>query len=350
MATLPATTHAPAPPQPQPAEQIMQLGFAYFLSSALYAVLQLRIPDLLVPGPRTADSLAPSSGAHADALHRVLRALAMVGVFAEVAPRTYALTPVSDMLRSDHPSQMREMSMFMGHPFHLNVFRELPYTLATGKPAIDKVYGMPCFEAMQSMPDVQEHFQKAMTSYSSQIAPAVLDAYDFSGVATLMDVAGGHGRTLCEILSRYPKMKGILFDMPEVVEHENCKTCILNLSGRCQRVGGNFFEQIPAGADAYYMQHILHDWDDERALKILGHVRRALAGVPNARLLVVESVVPDGPEPHPSKLLDIEMMMLPGGKERTDKEWRALFDEAGFRLARVTPTSMPKSVLEARPQ
>jgi hypothetical protein len=280
----------------------------------------------------------------------VLRALATIGAFAEVAPGTYALTPMSDMLRSDHPSQMREMSMFMSHPFHLNVFRELPYTLATGKPAMDKVFGMPCFEALQSMPDVQEHFQKAMTSFSRQIAPAVLAVYDFAGIDTLMDVAGGHGWTLCEILSRHPKLKGILFDMPEVIEHEQCTTCILNLSGRCKRVGGNFFEDIPAGADAYYMQHIIHDWDDERALKILGNVHRALQGVPNGRVLVVDSVLPEGPEPHFGKMLDIEMLMLPGGKERTEPEWRALFDQAGFRLARIVPTKMPKSVLEARPQ
>ena len=341
------TTHAAA--EPQPAEQIFQLGWGYFLSAALYSVLQLRIPDLLVKGPRTAASLAESCGAHPGALRRVLRALATANVFAEVAPKTYALTPVSDMLRSDHPSQMREMAMFMSHPFHLNVFREMSYSVATGKSAMEKVHGMPCFDAMATMPDVADHFHKAMTSFSRQIAPAVLAVYDFAGVDTLMDVAGGHGWTLCEILNRHPRMKGILFDMPDVIEHDECKTCTLNLSGRCRRIGGNFFESIPAGADAYYMQHIIHDWDDERALTILGNVRRALKGVANGRVLVVDSVLPEGPEPHFGKMLDLEMLMLPGGQERTESEFRALFEQAGFRLARVVPTGMPKSVLEARP-
>ena len=344
-----ATALNTAVAQPEPAEQIFQMGWAYFLSAALYSVLKLRIPDLLAQGPRTAASLAESCGAHPGALHRVLRALATAGAFAEVAPKTYALTPFSDMLRSDHPSQMREMAMFMSHPFHLNVFCELPYSVATGKSAMEKVYGKPAFQAMQSMPDVQEHFQKAMTSFSRQIAPAVLAVYDFAGVNTLMDVAGGHGWSLCEILTRHPRMQGILFDMPEVIEHEECKTCILNLSGRCQRIGGNFFESIPAGADAYYMQHIIHDWDDERALTILGNVRRALQGVPSGRVLVVDSVLPEGPEPHFGKMLDLEMLALPGGQERTESEFRALFEKAGFRLARVVPTTMPKSVLEARP-
>jgi hypothetical protein len=331
-------------------EQIFQIGGAYVLSAALYHALKLRIPDLLAGGPRTSAALAAETGMHAGALHRVLRVLAMAGMFAEVAPRTYALTPVSETLRSDHPSHAREMALWVASPFHFDVFREMGHTLRTGEPAVEKAFGKPCFEVIQERPEVLEEFQRAMTCFSAEIAPAVLAAYDFSGVHTLMDVAGGHGKTLCEILSRHPKMKGILFDLPAVVDHDDCTTCILNLSGRCERVAGNFFENVPAGADAYYMQHIIHDWDDEHALKILRNVHRALAGVPNGRLLVVDTVLPQGPEPHMAKMLDIEMLMLPGGLERTEPEWRALFEHAGFRLARIVDTRGPKSVLEARPQ
>ncbi|HTK94614.1 MAG TPA: methyltransferase [Terriglobales bacterium] len=348
MATVPSTR--PAPAQLAPVEQIFQISGAYVLSAALYHVLKLRIPDRLAGGPRTAAALAGETGMHAGALHRVLRALAMTGMFAEVAPGTYGLTPISDTLRSDHPSHAREMALFMSSPFHFDVFREMGHSIQTGKPAVEKAFGKPCFEVLQEQTEVWEEFQRAMTCFSAEIAPAVLEAYDFSGIQTLMDVAGGHGRTLCEILMRYPKMRGILFDLPAVVEHEECKTCILNLSGRCERVAGSFFENIPAGADAYYMQHILHDWDDEHALQILGNVHRALAGVPNGRLLVVDTLLPEGPEPHTGKMLDLEMMLLPGGKERTEPEWRALFEQGGFRLARIAETRGTKSVLEARPQ
>jgi hypothetical protein len=183
---------------------------------------------------------------------------------------------------------------------------------------------------------------------SRQLAPAVLEVYDFSGVDTLMDVAGGHGFILCEILSRYPSLKGILFDVPSVVDDPKCAQCLLNVNHRCRTIAGNFFEHIPGGADAYYMQHIIHDWDDEPALKILGNCRQALQGRKNGKLLVVDSVIPQTPEPHFGKLLDLEMLLMPGGRERTEPEFRTLFAKAGFEITRIVPTSRPDSIIEAR--
>jgi len=187
-----------------------------------------------------------------------------------------------------------------------------------------------------------------MTCFSRQIAPALLEAYDFSGIGTLMDVAGGHGAILCEVLSRYPGMKGILFDMPNVIEEATCHICSLKMDHRCETVTGDFFEQIPSGADAYYMQHIIHDWADEPALKILANCRRALEGRKDGRLIIVDSVVPETSEPHFSKMLDLEMLLMPGGRERTEPEWRELMGNAGFEITRIVPMQAAESVIEAR--
>lgn len=343
-----ATTQVPARTDAPAFERVMQLANGFALSSALYAATQLGIADLLAKSARPVSELAAATGSNEDALYRVLRALAMVGVFAETAGRSFMLTPVSEALRSDSSHSARELVLWLGNRFHFHVWAELSYSVKTGKPAVEHVYGKPAFEAIESQPDVARDFNLGMTSLSRQLAPAVLAAYDFSGIQTLMDVAGGHGFILCEILTRYPQLKGILFDMPSVVEDPKCAQCLLNVTHRCRTIAGNFFEHIPGGADAYYMQHIIHDWDDEPALKILGNCRQALQGQKNGKLLVVDSVVPDGPEPHFSKLLDLEMLLMPGGRERTEREFRALFSKAGFEITRIAPTRAAESVIEAR--
>jgi O-methyltransferase domain/Dimerisation domain len=343
-----ATMQAPARTDVPAFERVMQMATGFALSSALYAVTKLDIPDLLAHGPRAVSDLAAATKANEDALYRVLRALAMVWAFAETGDRGFALTPFSEALRSDTRDSAKELVLWMGNRFHFQVWSELPYSVQTGKPAVDHIYGKPAFEAIEDLPDVAHDFNTGMTCMSRQLAPAVLAAYDFSGVDTLMDVAGGHGFILCEILTRYPKLKGILFDMPSVVEDPKCAQCLLNVNHRCRTIAGNFFEHIPGGADAYYMQHIIHDWDDEPALKILGNCRQALQGQKNGRLLVVDSVIPESPEPHFGKLLDLEMLLMPGGRERTETEFRTLFAKAGFEITRIVPTHRPDSVIEAR--
>ncbi len=342
------TTQIPPRTDHAPFERVMQLANGFALSSALYAVTKLNIPDLLAKGALPVSQLAAATGANEDALYRVLRALAMVEAFAETGGRCFALTPFSEALRSDAPDSARELVLWLGNRFHFHVWAELSYSLKTGKPAVEQVYGKPAFEAIESMPDVAHDFNTGMTCLSRQLAPAVLDVYDFSGIDTLMDVAGGHGFILCEILNRYPRLKGILFDMPSVVEDPKCAQCLLNVNHRCRTIAGNFFEHIPGGANAYYMQHIIHDWDDEPALKILGNCREALQGQKNGRLLVVDSVIPQTPQPHFGKLLDLEMLLMPGGRERTEPEFRTLFAKAGFEITRIVPTSRPDSVIEAR--
>ncbi len=343
-----AETVAVSQPNVQDAERMLQLGTGFIFTAALQPIVRLNIADLLADGPMSVSELARRTESNADALYRVLRLLASVGVFAESPGKVFALTPMSELLRAGVPGSLRDMVAWMGNRFHFRVWSEMAHSIQTGQPAVEKVTGKSAFEAIFGDPEVAYDFNMAMTCFSRQIAPAVLEAYDFSGIGTLMDVAGGHGAILCEVLSRYPAMKGILFDVPNVIEEANCHICSLKMDHRCQTIAGDFFEQIPAGADAYYMQHIIHDWDDERSLKILGNCRRALEGRPNGRLIIVDSVVPENSQPHPSKWLDLEMLLMPGGRERTESEWRTLFAKGGFEITRIVPLRAAESVIEAR--
>lgn len=243
----------------------MQAASGYMISAALSVAAKLKIADLLAGGPRSVADLAQATGSNEDGLYRVLRALVSVGFFTSPGPRTFALSPEAESLRSDIAGSMRPMVLWMTNALHFQVWAEMSYSVETGKPAVEMLYGKPCFEALGALPEVAREFHEAMTCFSASIAPALLEAHDFTGTHTLMDVAGGHGFVLCEVLSRYPEMKGILFDLPEVVDGARARIESHNLDGRCQIASGDFFREIPAGADAYYMQHILHDWDDERA-------------------------------------------------------------------------------------
>ncbi len=325
---------------------MMQLTTGMVFTAALQPIARLKIADMLSEGPLPVSRLAAETATNEDALYRVLRLLASVGVFAELPGKIFAITPMSQLMRSDAPGTIRDLIVWISNPFHFEVHAELGHSLKTGDPAVEKVYGQTGFEAIFSRPEVASDFNLAMTCFSRRIAPALLEAYDFSDIGTLMDVAGGHGAVLCEVLARYPKMKGILFDIPSVIEEANGHICALKMDERCQTMKGDFFDEIPSGADAYYMQHILHDWKDDRCLKILANCRRALEGRENGRLLIVDSVVPETSDPHPSKWLDIEMLLMPGGRERTRPEWEALFAQAGFEIARIVPLKAAESLIE----
>ena len=330
-------------------QQIMQVASGYMMSAALHAIAKLGIADHLAAGPMSLTDLAQRCGANADALYRVLRPLIAIGLFAEPAPRSIALTPASDLLRAGHPKSARDVILWIASRFHFQVWGDLAYSAKTGSPAVEHVFGKSCFEVFGDDSEVSTTFNAAMTAFSRGIAPAVLQAYDFSGIGSLMDVAGGHGFVLCEILRAYPNMKGILFDMASVIEGAQCRVCDLKMEHRCETVAGDFFRDIPAGADAYYMQHIIHDWPDEKALVILDNCARALQGRKQGKLLVVDSILPERTEPCFTNLLDLEMLLMPGGRERTEKEFRTLFSQAGFqitRLVRLTPGE--NSLIEAQ--
>src|ERR1700690_901003 len=336
-------------PQGLAVERLFQAAGGYMISAALLVAAKLKIADLLADGPRSVAELAQATGSNEDSLYRVLRALVSAGFFTTPQPRTFALSAETELLRSDVPGSIRPMVLWMANPLHFQVWAEMAYSVETGKPAVEMLYNKPCFEALGGLPEMAREFNDAMTCFSATLAPALLDAYDFTGTHTLMDVAGGHGFVLCEVLSRYPEMRGILFDMPAVVDGARARIESLKLDGRCETASGDFFRQIPAGADAYYMQHIIHDWDDERALKILRNCRQALDTRRNGTLLVMDNVIPETPQPHFGKLLDLEMMLMPGGRERTEAELHRLFAQGGFEIARIVPTRVSQSLIVAHP-
>ena len=334
-----------APPNTEAIQHVMQLGTGFIVSAALGVAARLNIPDQLAAGPRTSAELAAATGADADALYRLLRALAMVGVFTETAPRTFALTPAGETLKSDGPG-VREMVLWMCDEFHYRVYAEMFDGVRTGKPVGEQVVGMPVFEYLAKDQALGERFNNAMTSFSASVAPAVLEAYDFTGIGTLVDIAGGHGMLLGSILQRYPSMRGVLFDLEHVLAGN--RLAQLGVQDRVQLASGDFFKAVPAGGDAYILKHIIHDWDDEKALTILRNIRTALDGRADGKVLLVESVLAPGDQPDFGKLIDLEMLLLPGGKERSAEEFAALFARAGFALNRVVPTGSPLAVVEAR--
>ena len=330
-----------------PVQHVFHLATSYIVSTTLQLAVQLDVADHLTAGPRTAAELAAATGSNEDALYRVLRVLASVGVFDEVEPRTFALTPAADILRKDSPRSIHDMVLFIADPLHLRVYADAIHSVRTGRPAADVTLGIPIFQYFADHPEYSDVFNNAMTTMSAAIVPAVLEAYDFSGIGTLVDVAGGHGEVLTSILRKYPSMRGILMDLAHVVVGAKPHIAAAGLSDRCQSVAGDFFKAVPPGGDAYLMKHIIHDWDDERAAQILRTIHTAM-GSTRGTVLLIEGVLAAGNEPGLGKLMDIEMLLLPGGRERSADEFRALFDRAGFDLTRIVPTKSPVCVIEAK--
>jgi len=314
-------------------------------SQAVYVAAQLGIADLLVDGARNVDELAKAANADSSSLYRVLRALASFGVFREHETRVFSLTPTAELLRSDSPRSLRDLAIFMGEDWHWRVWGRTLYSVRTGKAAWDQVHGQEVFPYFANNPEAARIFDRAMTSLSNLAIKAVVEGYDFSDIETLVDVAGGHGRLLMTILDEHSSMRGVLFDQPHVLEGAKDNQHLRSLADRCELVGGDFFESVPAGADGYIMKHIIHDWDDERALRILRNIRNVMRE--DGRVMLVEAVITTEGQQDYGKLIDIEMLVSPGGKERTASEYKDLFARAGLKLTTIVPTKSPYSVIEA---
>jgi len=327
-----------------PSAQMMQMVFGYMTSQAISVAAKFGLADQLKDGPRTVEDLAQATGLHARALYRLMRALASVGVFAEDADGRFQLTPLAEVLRSDAPDSLRAFSIFWGADWHLSVWGNLPYSIQTGQPAFEKLNGKAFFDHLGENPAQAQIFNNAMTGLSLSASMAVVAAYDFSSITKLVDVGGGHGLMLSAILEKYPQMQGVVFDAPSVIEGAQALLGKPELTGRCEAVAGDFFKSVPADCDGYIMKHIIHDWDDERALTILRNCRAAMKE--GGKLMVVEMVIPEGNTPSPGKFLDLEMLLFLHSFERTEAEYRSLYEQAGFELTRVVPTSSPYSVIE----
>jgi hypothetical protein len=329
------------PPTPQ--EQMARMITGYWASQMVHVAAKLGLADLLAGDPKSVEELASVTGTHSRSLYRLLRALASVGVFSEGDDLRFSQTPLSECLRSDVPGSRWAMAVMMGNEHYL-AWGDLLESVRTGQTAFDRLYGKPIFEYLGEHPEQARIFDAAMTSIHGRETQAVLDAYDLSGVNVLADVGGGNGSNLIGILVRYPEIRGVLLDLPHVAERAGANLEQAGLSGRCQVVGGDFFGAIPVEADAYFLRHILHDWDDEKAGLILRNIRTSMPE--DAKLLVVEHVLPPGDEPSFGKLLDLNMLLLPGGVERTEAEFRLLYEAAGFRLTRIVPAQGDLSVVE----
>ena len=316
----------------------------YWISQAIYAAAKFGVADHLKDGPRNIDQLAADTSTNADALYRLLRALASIGIFAEGPPRQFSLTPMAEALQNDVPGSKRALALMSGDE-QFRAWAEIDYSIQTGKKAFDKVFGKPVFEYLGDHLDKARIFDAAMVGIHGRESNAVHDAFDFSKIGTLADIGGGNGSQLIALLKSHPNMKGILFDLPHVIDRAKTQIDSAGLSNRCRLVAGDFFQNVPDGADAYFMRHIIHDWEDEKSLTILRNCHRAMPA--HGKLLLVESVIPPGNEPFGGKFLDLVMLLMPGGKERTRNEYQTLFEKAGFTLSQIVPTSTEVSIIEA---
>ena len=344
--TNPVTDVEPDQPQPsaRPDMALTQIILGSLNAQAIYVAAKLGVADCLADGAKSIVQLAKHVDADESSLYRVLRALCSIGVFGEQSGRVFHLTPIGHLLRSDVPGSLRDVAIFMGEDWHWNVWGQTLYSVKTGQEAWTLVHGQTVFPYFERNPEAARIFDNAMSSFSSLASKAVVAAYDFSSLNVLVDVAGGHGRLLTTILDGTRGLRGVLFDLPHVIERAKQNPDLANRR-RCELKSGNFFESVPAGADGYILKHIIHDWKDEEAIKILTNVRKGMTTY--GRVLLVEAVVSESNEPDFAKTLDIEMLVSPGGKERTALEYAGLFRQAGLKLSRIIPTKSPYSIIEA---
>jgi|SRR5215813_11718216 len=326
-------------------EKLTQMLMSAALSRAICTIAELGIADQIdACTPKSVASLARAVGAHERSLYRILRFLASHGLFQEKSERNFDHTPLSLRLRSDGEGSFRAGARMLHRMFA--GWDGLHHAALTGEPGFNKVYGKPIFDYVGSHPDFGPILDAGMTSFHGHETPAMLEAYDFSGVGVLADIGGGNGSLLGSVLKRYPKMTGILFDLGHVVGR--ARQGLQEYGDRCKIIEGSFFDSIPEGADAYLFRHIIHDWTDEQSIQILGNCLRVIPR--GGRLLIVEAVVPAGNEPSMAKDFDMTMMTFPGGIERTEQEYRMLLDQSGFNLTSITPTASMVSVVEGRPK
>ena len=336
-------TAPPGPPAQAPAQMLQMLN-AFLTVQALHVAASLDLADLLASGPRSVQDLAAATGAHRPSLHRLLRMLTGLGVLAETADGRFAVTALGATLQSARPDSVREWALLAGAPQMWAVWAGLRDAVMTGQAAFPAVHGAPMWQYLAAHPDLGEAFNGWMTRQSRQHNAALLAAYDFSPFRVLADIGGGQGSTLAAILAAYPSLRGILLDLPQVTARVSALE-EAGVTGRCQVIGGDMLASVPGGADAYLIKRVLMDWGDQDAARLLGNCAAAMAQ--DGKVIAVEMVMATGNDPSPAKPFDILMLLTqPGGRIRTEAEFRQLFTAAGLRLTRVIPTASPNSVLE----
>jgi hypothetical protein len=336
-----------AQPQTPPAHVgILQIMNGGHVAGAIACLAQLGIPDLVDSAPKSTEELASQIGAEPQALYRLMRATASVGVLAEGPDGKFLQTPMSAALRSNATPSLRSVAIMGGREWHARGWSQLEYCVRTGKQALDRIYGTHVFDFLKQHPEEGKIFNDAMTELSMIDGPAVAEAYNFDGIHSIVDVAGGHGFLLATILQRNPHLRGVLYEAPHVVEGAT-NGPLKPVMERCTLASGDMFSSVPAGFDAYIMKHIIHDWPDALCIQLLKACRKAVNA--NGRLLVVDSVIQPGNDSSPGKFLDLQMLIFPGGCERTEKQFRDLFVAAGWQLRRIIPTAASDSIVEGVP-
>jgi hypothetical protein len=345
---MPENGHRPTLP---PQLAVYQIGIGHYFSRALHLAAKLGVADLLKDGPRHADEIAKATETHAPSLHRVLRLLVSVGVFDEQEDGRFALTPVGQALRVGVPGSSRALAQLLAGPENQDRWKDLERCVRTGEP-VWRLQGLPDWVAgIAGDPELAANFDAAMADFTKLAAIAVGATYDFKPFRTIVDVGGGNGALLLGILRQNPHLEGIVADRAEVVERAEKEIAASGLGARCRAVAADFFREVPGGADAYVLKHVIHDWDDEHARKILTNCHRAMPQ--SGKLLVIEGVYParidDSLESRRAAANDVNMLVGTGGRARSEGEFRSLYSEAGFRLTRIVPTPAPVSVIEGAP-
>jgi len=330
---------------PPAAAKLMEMAWGYWTSQILRQAAEMGLADYFAAGPRDADELSAELGLHAPSFRRYLRSLTGLGLVSKSEDGKYALTELGDALKSGAPGAARSTVISLIGKLVSPAWENLDYSLRTGEPGFEKHYGKGLFEYVRETPGLAEMFSETMVGIHGQEPPAVADAYDFSNIGTLVDVGGASGNMLGHILSAHPELSGVLFDLPHVVSDAAPLLKRFGVEDRVSIEAGSFFERVPDGHDAYMMSHIIHDWDEDECAIILGHCRDAMK--PDGKILIVEMVLPDGDEPHPGKVLDMMMLVGPGGQERTPTEYAALLNKNGLEMTRIVPTNSAVSIVEA---
>ena len=327
-----------------PRDELNRMIAGFWATQAIHVAVRLHVPDLLASGPQTAEDLAAETDTHARSLYRLLRALSSSGVFLEDAEKRFALTPLSECLLGNTAGSLSALAWMRGD-WQYRAWGDLLHNVQTGETAFEHVFGEPLFEFLRHNPENAAIFDQGMVGVHGRETEAMLAAFDFSDIRVLADIGGGNGSVLAAVLAKHPSLQAILFDRADVIDRAKANLTQAGVAERVQFIAGDFFQSVPSGADAYFLRHIIHDWDDQQATTILKNCRAVMPS--DGRLLLAEFVLPDGPEPFHGKWFDLAMMVVTGGQERTETEYRRLLDMGGFAWRRVVPTASELSVIEA---
>jgi len=325
--------------------QMLEFHNGLAMAHILSVLAEIGVADQVADGPLEVEELAKRTDTNADALYRVLRAVASKGVFTKVLPRTFGLTPLAATLRSDVGGSLRDIYRLQEQPSMRDAYAAIGHSVRTGEPAFEHVHGTTLFSYLTARPELSKLFSSAMGNATRQIQRPVIDAYDLSDVRRLIDIGGAHGHLVAAILSRYPEMKGVVFDLPDVVPGAADVLAEAGVADRAEMVGGDYLRAVPAQGDAYTISHVLHQLSDAEAVTVLTNIRQVMD--PAGRVLVIDPVIPEGDLPHPGKFMDIAMLMLTQGRDRTKAELADLFEQADLQQVETVALSAPSSLVVA---